>query len=60
MQNFFKDLGKTLKDLHWPSKKKVALDTLYVSITATILALMISGWNSCLEWVINKVLIWLK
>ena len=60
MKNKFKDLVSTLKDLHWPSKKEVTLDTLYVVISATILSLMIFGWNACIEWVVNKVLIWLQ
>ena len=59
MKNAFKDLVATLKDLHWPSKKQVTLDTLFVTITATILSLMIFGWNSCIEWVVNTVLIWI-
>ena len=59
MKNAFKDLVATLKDLHWPSKKEITLDTLYVVITGVILSMMILGWNSCIESVVNTVLIWI-
>lgn len=48
----------TVKEIHWPSFKTVCVDTVYVAVTATIVACLIKLWSLGIESIIAEVIKW--
>ena len=46
----------TVKEIHWPSFKNVAVNTIYVAVTATIFALLIKLWSIGIEAIVAEVI----
>ena len=57
MANIIKKAKVTLKEIHWPTKKEVIMDTLFTVIVTIILSLVILLWTSSIDAIVNWIVI---
>lgn len=55
MTKLIEKTKKTIKSVHWPSKKEVCADTLFTVITTVVLSVMIMLWTSGIDKVVNMI-----
>lgn len=53
MGNIFSKIKAAVSGIHWPSKKEVIRDTIYVMCTTVVLSLLIMGWTTLIDLVIG-------
>ena len=51
----FGKIKQVVNNLHWPSFKEVVANTSFTVIVTTILALAVSGWVFCVEYIVDWV-----
>lgn len=55
MENKFKKFKNNIASIHWPTKKILLRDTTMTVIVSAILATLIFGWSTLIEFGVNWV-----
>ena len=53
MTKIIQKIKASTKGIHWPSKKEILTDTVFVMSVATTLSLLIVGWTSVVDLIIG-------
>ena len=57
VKSIIKKVKTNIKEIHWPTKKEVFIDTIFTFSTTALLAILIMFWNigvdKIVQWVLN-------
>lgn len=55
MAKFIGKIKNSVSGIHWPSRKEIVSDTLFTVMTTVVLVLLVYGWTSGIEHIMNWV-----
>lgn len=56
VNKMIKKIKSNIKEIHWPTKKEVVVDTVFTLLSTTILTVLIMFWTMGIDKIVQLVL----